>query len=409
MKKLIALLLALSLVFCLAACSSTAKNPGDAEKEAPAADKTSSEEPPATDETPSEEAPEEAPEETPEEAPAETTGISQEKLDTTLYVGCAFETYSNPYLATFDSGCQLFCQYLDSIGQKYEYEVMLYEGNSEEQLNQINAFLAKSNGNAILFIDPCDAAVVGTIAEAVDEAGAYMSTTWTKPDDINVWDYDGWVAHHSPDDVTMGYEVAKLMFEQFDTPGEGKIVAIQGTLGHTTANNRYAGLEKALEEYPNVELVAVESGEWMSPNAMNIMETWLAAHSDIDGVWCANDNMAMGAIQALQAKGLAGKVKVVGINAIPNAITYIKEGTMTASVNCNGWAQGGYSLAMCYKVWSGQVDIGSLSESDRLFGTESIFVDGSNVEQYIETYVNNDPVLDFDDPWTNFRYSDYLS
>ena len=225
----------------------------------------------------------------------------QEKLNTTLYVGCSVRMFSNPYMVTINDGCELFCEYLDSIGQKYEYEVMLNEGSNDTQINQISAFLAKANGNAILFCDPNEAAVCGTIAEMVTDAGAYMCTTWNKPDDIDVWEYDGWVAHHSPDDVDMGYQIAMEMFSQFETPYEGKIVCIQGLLGNTTAVNRRAGLEKALAECPNVELVADETANWSADTALEVMETWLAAYDDIDGVGCANDNMAMGAIKAREA------------------------------------------------------------------------------------------------------------
>lgn len=68
----------------------------------------------------------------------------QEKLNTTLYVGCSVRMFSNPYMVTINDGCELFCEYLDSIGQKYEYEVMLNEGSNDTQINQISAFLAKA-------------------------------------------------------------------------------------------------------------------------------------------------------------------------------------------------------------------------------------------------------------------------
>lgn len=340
--------------------------------------------------------------------PTDVAGeIPQEKLDTMLYVGCSVRSFANPYLKTIADGCEIFTKYLDSIGQKYTYEVMLNEGSNDEQINAISAFLAKANGNAILFVDPNEAAVCGTIADMVDDAGAYMCTTWNKPNDINVWDWNNWVAHHSPDDVAMGYDIAVKMFESFETPGKGKILAVQGLLGNTTNTNRFAGLEKALSEYPDVELVATESARWMAPESLALMETWLAAYSDVDGVWCANDNMAMGAIEALSAKGLAGKVKVVGINAIPTAIEYIQDGTMTATVDCDGWGQGGYTLAIGYQAWLGLLKVEDLSQSQRLFGTRSILVTSENVEEYKATYIDVDPVMDFTKPFEMFWYSEY--
>jgi len=331
----------------------------------------------------------------------------QAKLDTTLYLGVSLRSFANPYLVTIADGGQLFADYLESIGQKHEFEVMLNEGSNDEQVNALSAFLAKSNGNAILFVDPNEAAICSTLADLADDAGAYMCTTWNKPPEVKVSDYNYWVSHHTPDDVKMGYDIAIALFAALDTPNEGKVVAIQGLLGNTTANNRFKGLEKALEENPGVELVANETGKWMAPPAMAVMETLMAAHDDIDGVWCANDNMAMGVLQALEARDLAGKVKVVGLNAIPTAIEAIKNGNMSATIDCDGWGQGGYTLAICYDAWLGNLDVGNLAEEYRQFGTKAIFVTKDNVEEYERDYIVNKPEMDFTNYWEEFRAGDY--
>ena len=137
------------------------------------------------------------------------------------------------------------------------------------------------------------------------------------------------------------------------------------------------------------------------------METWLAAYDDIDGVWCANDNMAMGAIKALEAKDLAGKVKVVGINAIDSALDYIENGTMTCSADCQGWQQGGYSLAICYDAWLGKFDVASLDHGYRLFGTACTIIDQENVAAFREEFYVQGAKLDFENYWEAFRIGDY--
>lgn len=387
-KRFISVLLVLIMAISLCACKKEVEVPAETDAEVKETEVTEKEESDSSKE-PTSDAPD------------------QSKLDTTLYVGCSFRMLTNPYMVTIDEGCKAFCEYLDSIGQKYVYELMTNEGSSDKQIDQISAFLAKANGNAILFCDPNEAAVCETIADMVTEAGAYMCTTWNKPDDVDVWDYDGWIAHHSPDDIDMGYQIAIEMFSKFETPFEGKIVAIQGLLGNTTAVNRYMGLQKALEEYPNVELVADESASWSADTALSVMETWLAAYDDIDGVWCANDNMAIGALQALEAKGLAGKVKVVGINAIESALDNIKKGYMTASVDCQGWQQGGYTLAICYDAWLGNIDVPSLDHMYRLFGTKSTLVTEENVESFYKEFYESPIVLDFKNYWDEFRLGDY--
>lgn len=380
LKKTLAILAAVCLLACLCACGGTPA-PSSA---APAPQSAQ-----------------------PADAQAGDHGASSEKLNTKLFVGCSVRSFSNPYMVTISEGCEQFCAYLDSLGQEYEYEVMLNESSTDTQVEQVKAFLAKSNGNAILFCDPNEAAVCGTIAEMVTDAGAYMCTTWNKPDDIDVWDYDGWVAHHSPNDVDMGYQIAVEMFKQFETPGKGKIVCIQGLLGNTTAVNRRAGLEKALQEYPDVELVADESANWSADTALEIMETWLAKYGDIDGVWCANDNMGMGAIKALEAKGLAGKVKVVGINAIESALDYIESGEFTATADCQGWQQGGYSLSMCYDAWLGKLNVPEMDHGQRLFGTAFTIVDQSNVTAFRKEFYEEGVKMDFPNYWEVFRIGDY--
>lgn len=347
---------------------------------------------------------------TAEQVATEKAGISaeerQKKLDTTLYVGFSVRTFSNPYFVTMSEGAQLFVDWLDEIGQKYVYEVMLNEGSSDEQVNAISAFLAKSGGNAILMVDPNEAAIASTIADLVEEAGAYMVTTWNKPAEVNVSDYDHWVSHHTPDDVQYSYDIAVEMFSQFETPFEGKVIAIQGMLGNTPAIKRFAGLQKALAEYPKVELVANEAADWAATKALAATETLLAAYADVDGIWAANDNMAMGVIQALEAKGLAGKVKVVGINAIPAAIEAIKAGKMTATVDVNGWGQGGYSLAIAYDAWLGNLDVAALGEEYRQFGTTATVITADNVEEFEQNFIINKPKMDFTNYWV-FRTTDF--
>ena len=76
--------------------------------------------------------------------------------------------------------------------------------------------------------------------------------------------------------------------------------AIQGLLANTPAAERFQGLQKALKENPGVELVQWVAGDWDRTKAYNQTREMLIAHPDINGVWCANDDMAMGAIQALK-------------------------------------------------------------------------------------------------------------
>ena len=73
-----------------------------------------------------------------------------------------------------------------------------------------------------------------------------------------------------------GYNIAKALFDSMG--GEGQIFVVQGLLGNTASNARYEGLQKALEEYPNIEVVADDTANWNTDEALALVETWLTQY-----------------------------------------------------------------------------------------------------------------------------------
>jgi ribose transport system substrate-binding protein len=98
--------------------------------------------------------------------------------------------------------------------------------------------------------------------------------------------------------------------------------------------------------------------------------------------------MALGALQALEAAGLAGKVAVVGIDAVPEAVQAIADGTMTATVSSDGPWQGGIGLAMGYCALTGELDVSELSEEQRAFYAEQTLITAENAEENLEPSVD---------------------
>ncbi len=386
MKRTFALLLVvlmtLSLVACTAAPAQQPEAPApQAENPAPAA--------------PAEPAP---------EAPAgpvdyktfkiDPSKIPQEKLDTTLYVAASVRGLDNPYIVTIIQGMDMFCQYLDTIGQKYEKQTLDSGGSNDKEVDNMKQFAAKANGNAIAYSDPNESAIAPALAEAMASSGGYIGTAWNKPDDVSPWDYDpNWVVHTSPDNVVGGYNITKALSDAIG--GSGEIFVLEGMLGNTAATDRAKGLEKYLAENPNLKVVARDTANWDTKQALTLVETWLSQTPNVKGIWCANDNMATGAIQALDKAGLKGKVAVVGIDATTDMIKAIDEGFATATVSSNGYLQGGYPLAICYAAWAGLIDPAEMPQEFRQFATPSMLVTQENVKEYIAEYVDKQPSMDF--------------
>ena len=321
--------------------------------------------------------------------------IPQEKLDTTLHLAVSIRGLENPYIATINDGMHLFAEYLDSIGQKYEMQVLDSQGDSAKEVDNMRQFAAMANGNAIAYADPNEDTIAYSLAEAMAESGGYLGTAWNKPADVGPADLTpNWVIHTSPDNVVNGYNIAKALFDSMG--GSGQIFVVEGLLGNTANNDRVAGLEKALAEYPDIEVVAQDTGNWNTDEALALVETWLTQYPDVGGIWCANDNMATGALQALDAAGLKGQVGVCGVDANTDVVEAIANGNATATVSSNGYLQGGYTLAICYAAWTGLLDVEALPADYREFATPTVLIDSPEAAAEWQAY---EPDFDFSRPF----------
>jgi len=114
--------------------------------------------------------------------------------------------------------------------------------------------------------------------------------------------------------------------------GKGRYVELLGKESDTNAGVRSKGYNDVLSQYPDLKKVAKQSANWDQQEAFTKMETIIQRNRNIDGVIAGNDTMALGAVAALKSAGLTGKVKVVGFDGSPDAVSSIKKDQMVATV-----------------------------------------------------------------------------
>lgn len=121
------------------------------------------------------------------------------------------------------------------------------------------------------------------------------------------------------------------------TNGPVNIVEIQGTIGSDPAINRKAGFEEIIKPYPNMKIDLSESGDFMRSKGKEVMEHFLSLGSDIDVVFAHNDDMALGAIEAIEEYGLRpGKdILIVSVDAIKEAFEAMIAGKLNCTVECD--------------------------------------------------------------------------
>ena len=108
---------------------------------------------------------------------------------------------------------------------------------------------------------------------------------------------------------------------------------------------RTEAFHEVIAKYPDMKIVAEQTAEWNRAKGMALMESWLESDKDIDVVACENDEMAIGALMAIEEAGKLGKITVGGIDATPDALDYLKSGKLAVTVFQNGTGQG----QSCYR------------------------------------------------------------
>lgn len=285
---------------------------------------------------------------------------------------------SNPYEASWLDGGDLFAA---SVGLKQQR--LTYDGESTKQQEQIRQILAGGDTTCLVMnVLPNGDSDTLPIVRAADQAKAFLVTQWNKPAELKPADYDRWISHLTYDGVESGRQIADALFEAMG--GSGGVIALQGVLDTAAAKDRFAGLEAALGQNPGIKLLDQQTANFSRAEALAVTKTLLTKHGDaITGIWAANDDMALGALEALGQAGRAGKVAVVGIDAVPDAVKAVSESQMTATVSSDGPWQGGIGLAIGYCVATGELDMADITDVQRAFFAEQFLITSKNAGDFL--------------------------
>ena len=310
----------------------------------------------------------------------------------------SYRNRTNPYWNSIVSGAEGFVT--QGLGKKKEDLVnLINEGSSEKCLADIKALVAKTNGNCAIGCDPNDSPNCRPVVEAVKAGNGYIFTIWNKTDDLHPWDIgDNWVGHLSWSDLEPAEQTATILFKAMG--GKGGIVGLGGIAANIPAIERKQGMLNALKKYPDIKLLDYQAADWDTTKANGIMSSYITTYGDkITGVFCANDTIAFGAIEALRAEGLAGKVPVVGYDGATQAIEYVKNGDLLATVYTNPYWGGGISLALAYYASIGKFKPSAEPHAHREFYGPTILITKADADAFKQKYIDSTPKYDWTDFW----------
>lgn len=225
----------------------------------------------------------------------------------------------------------------DYVSEKYadtvEFSVLDGNMDSATQVGQIDNLIAQ-NVDGIL-ICPMDGDALVPAVEAANEAKVPLITVNAQVNSDEV------LAHVGSDDIVAGELEMQYVADQLN--GKGNIVILHGPNGISAEVLRREGYENILKKYPDIKILSEPTCNWSREEALSTTENLLQGADEIQAIVAQNDEMAMGALQAVLDNDMGDKIIVTGIDAIDDAKAAIEAGTLAATVfqDAKGQAEAG--------------------------------------------------------------------
>lgn len=252
------------------------------------------------------------------------------------------------------------------LGVRYQTFAVNDESSISEQLDKAQSAL--NQGCSAILASPISATALDTVFKAALTKGVPA---------IVLNDAQGTVpgvVYVGPDATTIGGTAADYIAKAL--PAGGKVAMIEGDPGSSNALNRGKGFKAGLTKHTNLDLVASQSAKWDTNKAKTIATAMLTAHPDIKAFYSQNDGMALGVQSAIDAKGLTGKVILVGTDGIPQAKKLIAAGTYTATVSERPTTEGSAGVHTALWLLDGK-------QAPAWVNVPAFVVDKTNVSQYL--------------------------
>lgn len=272
------------------------------------------------------------------------TQISQADLDAIPKASKPYKivlivkTKNNPFFIPMIQAFEATAKEMGAVG---EVQAAAQETSYEQQVSLVQNEVSK--GMQAILITPADSKALVPALKKAQDAGVLvinldnrLDPESMKEQGLNLGGYVG------ADNEAGGKKAGEAMLAALS--GKGKVVILEGIRSADNAQARKRGFESAVKG--KMDIVDSESAEWDTEKAYAKTLALLAKHTDLAGIFCANDNMAIGAMRAVSEKGLKGKITVVGYDNIPGVRKALDSGEMKATIEQHPESMGMYGVRM---------------------------------------------------------------
>ncbi|GAA4708351.1 ribose ABC transporter substrate-binding protein RbsB [Brevibacillus fulvus] len=252
-------------------------------------------------------------------------------------IGLSISTQNNPFFVTLKEGAEKAAKEAGA-----ELIVVDAQDDTAKQISGVEDLIQKKVD--VILINPTDSAAIATAVESANQANIPVITVDRAAEGGQV------VSHIASDNVKGGQMAGEYILKALN--GKGNIVELQGIAGTSAARDRGQGFHAAVDGKEGIKVVASQPADFDRAKGMNVMENILQGNPDIQAVFAHNDEMALGALQALEAAGK--NIPVVGFDATDDAVKAVNDGKMAATVAQKPEAIGETSVQTALKVVKGE-------------------------------------------------------
>ncbi len=265
---------------------------------------------------------------------AETVGVSMAKFD-------------DNFLTVLRNGMQDYAGTLSGVTLQVEDA----QNDVAKQQSQIQNFIAA--GVDAIIVNPVDTDATAAMSKIAEEAKIPLVYVNREPVNIDTLpENQAFVASNEADSGTLETkEVCRLL------GGKGKVVVMMGELSNQAARMRTKDVHDviATDECKGLEIVEEQTANWSRTEGADLVTNWLSAGTEFDAVIANNDEMAIGAIQALKAAGKdMSKIVIGGVDATQDALAAMAAGDLDVTVFQNAAGQGKGALDAALKLAKGE-------------------------------------------------------
>ncbi len=269
------------------------------------------------------------------ESPVEEESGSEEN-DGELTIGFSISTLNNPFFVTLQEGTE---SKADEIGA--ELITVDAQDDVAKQINDVEDLIEREVD--VIMINPTDSASVVAAVESANSAGIPVVTLDRAADSGDV------AVHVASDNIAGGELAGELMVELVGE--DAQVAELEGIAGSSAARERGQGFHNIAED--SLDIVTSQTANFNRAEALSVMENILQSNSEITGVFAHNDEMALGALEAIEAAG-RDDIHIIGFDATDDAVAAVEEGRMAGTVAQQPTMIGETAVVEAEKIFKGE-------------------------------------------------------